>query len=67
MEKGKRMIKLNVEPYCENCRSFDPKATSDMFSMKSTDTVVTCKNATNCAYVAWWVLKHGKEMQISID
>lgn len=61
------MIKLKVEPYCENCECFEPTSINNIISSKSVDTVVVCKNSLPCAIAVDWVRRHDKEQQISID
>lgn len=61
------MIKLKVEPYCENCECFEPTSINNIISSKRVDTVVVCKNCLHCANAVEWVCRNAKEHQISID
>lgn len=64
VEKGKTMIKLEVDPYCENCECFEPEAIMDRVSLKEVCTTVICKNCMHCANAVEWVRKHENVNQI---
>ena len=53
------MIRLDIQPYCEQCCDFDPDVTkpvkntiySDEQIVLQTDTIVRCKNAKRCEHI----------------
>ena len=53
------MIRLDIQPYCEQCCDFDPDVTkpvkntiySDEPIVLQTDTIVRCKNAKRCEHI----------------
>ena len=50
------MITLEVEPYCEDCRYFEPAHTTNTFYHENTiirvETVVECVNREKCRNIA---------------
>lgn len=51
-----KMIKLEVEDYCHDCRAFDPETEEvtvytldNPYNTYNTDTIVRCRNAKWCA------------------
>ena len=53
------MIKLTVDPYCENCPEFEPDVDKDIHTYRSSDfrligtvaecdTTITCKHKLRC-------------------
>lgn len=53
------MIKLQIEPYCDRCRSFEAVSnTETIYSCNEpiiVDTVVTCKHAQKCAQIEKYI------------
>ena len=53
------MIRLDIQPYCEQCCDFDPDVTkpvkntiySDEQIVLQTDTIVRCRNAKRCEHI----------------
>lgn len=49
------MIKLAIEPYCENCPEFEAKLNKIEFSyldrMTEHDTIITCEHCDKCATI----------------
>lgn len=58
------MIKLSVDPYCENCECFEPEAIMDRVSLKEVHITVMCKNCLHCANAVEWVCRNAKEQMI---
>ena len=67
------MITLNVQPYCQNCRKFEPSidrcGTVDFFGETvNTDTFIRCEHADQCNQIFEYLkekINEGKNTEVS--
>lgn len=55
------MIRVDVQPYCDNCLGFEPsierpqKYFADNQAVAQTDTIIHCKYKTRCEAMVQWL------------
>lgn len=61
------MIKLGLEPYCqEGCMRFEPRVIRGI-RLTDPDITVSCEHATECQYMVRYLKKHSMEKEKTDD